>query len=196
LYNSNYDDTYFVTCFVAGLKEEIRSMICLHRPKDVDTACALALIQEEELSHNQGKLVGKEVQKNFVRLAIDKAKLMEVDGPKLKGEDKLSLLRDFRRKNGLCFCCGEKWGLGHECPPQVPLHVIEEILDALEVDGQESDAAKVTEVEEVVLAVGQEPKSGPDKRRTMKICGKISKIDVLILIDFGSVGTFISNKLA
>jgi hypothetical protein len=46
-------------------------------------------------SHNQGKQVGKEVQKNFVRLAIDKAKLMEVDGPKLKREDKLSLLRDF-----------------------------------------------------------------------------------------------------
>lgn len=44
--------------------------------------------------------------------------------------------------------------------------------------------------------MGQEPKSGPDKRRTMKICGKIGKIDVLILIDFGSVGTFISNKLA
>ena len=93
--NNNYDDTYFVTHFVAGLKEEIRSMICLHRTKHVDTACALALIQEEEWSHNQEKLVGKEVQKNFVRPTIDKAKLMEVNGPKQKGEDKLSSLRDF-----------------------------------------------------------------------------------------------------
>ena len=44
LYNSSYDDTYFVTHFVAGLREEIRSAIALHRPKDVDTAGALALL--------------------------------------------------------------------------------------------------------------------------------------------------------
>lgn len=37
LYNSGYDDTYFVTHFVVGLKDEIRSAITLHRPKDVDT---------------------------------------------------------------------------------------------------------------------------------------------------------------
>ena len=34
LYNSGYDDTYFVTRFVAGLKEEIRSVIALHSPRD------------------------------------------------------------------------------------------------------------------------------------------------------------------
>lgn len=34
LYNDGYDDTYFVTRFVAGLKEEIRSVIILHQPKD------------------------------------------------------------------------------------------------------------------------------------------------------------------
>lgn len=32
LYNNGYDDTYFVTRFVAGLKEEIHSVITLHRP--------------------------------------------------------------------------------------------------------------------------------------------------------------------
>jgi len=53
LYNSNYDDTYFVTRFVAGLKEEIRVVITLHQPKDVDTASALALLQEEELSRGK-----------------------------------------------------------------------------------------------------------------------------------------------
>lgn len=35
LYNNGYDDTYFVTRFLAGLKEEIRAIIALHRPKDV-----------------------------------------------------------------------------------------------------------------------------------------------------------------
>jgi hypothetical protein len=50
LYNPAYDDVYFVTRFVAGLKEEIRTAIALRRPRDVDTASALALLQEEELA--------------------------------------------------------------------------------------------------------------------------------------------------
>jgi hypothetical protein len=37
LYNNSYDDTYFVTRFVAGLKDDIRRVIALHRPKNVDT---------------------------------------------------------------------------------------------------------------------------------------------------------------
>jgi len=44
LYNTAYDDVYFVTRFLPGLKEEIRSTITLHRPRDVDTASALALL--------------------------------------------------------------------------------------------------------------------------------------------------------
>jgi hypothetical protein len=39
-----------VTRFVARLKEELHSVITLHRPHNVDTASALALLQEEELS--------------------------------------------------------------------------------------------------------------------------------------------------
>ena len=44
LYNSGYDDTYFMTQFVVGLKDEILAAIALHWPKDVDTTSALALI--------------------------------------------------------------------------------------------------------------------------------------------------------
>jgi hypothetical protein len=46
-----FDDTYLVTKFLVGLKEDIRSTIMLHLPKDVDTASALALLQEEELDN-------------------------------------------------------------------------------------------------------------------------------------------------
>lgn len=191
LYNNGYDDVYFVNRFVTGLKEEIRVVIALHRPTNVDTASALALIQEEELSN----LKGKTGVKGFTKTIPDKAKGVEVEGGGKK-EDKLGTLRDYRRKNGLCFKCGEKWGPGHKCPPQVSLHVIEELLDVLEVDEQDLDADEVTEVEEVVLAVGHALTSTNEKRRTMKICGKIGKSDVLILIDSSNIGTFISDRLA
>ena len=55
LYNSTYDDTFFVTWFLGGLCEEIRSAIDLHRPKTVQEASVLALIQETELEQHRKK---------------------------------------------------------------------------------------------------------------------------------------------
>ena len=139
LYNSGYDDTYFVTLFLTGLKEKIRSMIALHRPMDVDTASALALVQEEELAQCKPRAAVKEFGKGAWKPGIEKTKTSEVDkgkhlNPRPEAEDKLSALKEFRKKNGLCFKCGNKWAPGHKCPQQVPLHVIEEILDALETE--------------------------------------------------------------
>jgi hypothetical protein len=58
MYNPSYDHVYFVTRFLAGLKEEIWAPIALHRPRDVDTASALALLQEEELMSSRSKPFG------------------------------------------------------------------------------------------------------------------------------------------
>lgn len=196
LYNSNYDDTYFVTRFVVGLKEDIRSVICLHRPRDVDTASALALIQEEESGHNRGKSGLRESFRGSVKQGPDKLGQKEGDSSRQKGEDKLLTLKEFRRKNGLCFRCGEKWSPGHKCPSQVPLHVIEELLDALEEGDYEPECVDCSEIEEGVLAVDHDISSCPVKRITMKLYGRIGKIEMLILIDSGSVGTFVSYQLA
>ncbi|CAO2146347.1 unnamed protein product [Urochloa humidicola] len=80
LYNQSYDDTYFVTRFLSGLKAEIRIPIQLHRPQNVDTASALALLQEAEGEHSQKKEISKTEMNTSVRgysrqaLAHDKIK--------------------------------------------------------------------------------------------------------------------------
>lgn len=152
--NSSYDDTYFVTRFVARLKEEICSAIALHRPKDVDTASALALLQQEELSQGKHKFGG--YTKGTFKHNVDKAKVGDSDRGKMdvavkENEDKLASLRETRRKNGLCFKCGAKWNHNHKCPAQIPLRVLEEILDALE-PMEESDTEESPEVEDEVIA--------------------------------------------
>ena len=88
LYNSGYDDTYFVTRFVAGLKEEIRSVIALHRPRDVDTASALALLQEEELAREKNKASG--YSKSSFKQGADRSKLPDADKSKGDGQVKES----------------------------------------------------------------------------------------------------------
>ena len=48
-YNANPDKLYFTTCFIDGLREDIRSVVMVARPQSLDTACILALLQVEAL---------------------------------------------------------------------------------------------------------------------------------------------------
>ena len=173
----------------------------MHRPCDVDTASALALLQEEKFNKVRPRTFGKDGIKVAFRNFADKQKGAEIEKPRqvqVRGdkEDKLATLRDFRRKNGLCFKYGGKWGANHKCPDQIPLHVLEELLDALDEDDSGDCELEQEEVEDVVLAVGHSQEAPSVRRRTLKICGQVGKMDVLILVDLGSVGTFISDQLA
>ena len=48
-------------------------------------------------------------------------------------KDKLAALKSYRRANGLSFTCGEKWaGKAHNCLAQISLHVIQELIDAVQ----------------------------------------------------------------
>jgi hypothetical protein len=72
--------------------------------------------------------------------------------------------------------------------------VLKELLDALDEPDQD-DVDCDDEVLEGVHAVGYSETSVVSKRRTMKLHGQVGKIEVLILVDSGSVGTFISDLL-
>lgn len=86
LYSPAYDDVYFVTRFLSGLKEEIQSPITLHRPKDLDTACMLAFLQEAELESMKPKHSNKADQKDSSRVtykaAVNSEKLKPWQKPK------------------------------------------------------------------------------------------------------------------
>jgi len=140
LYNPAYDDIFFVTRFVGGLRDDIRSALLLHWPHDVDTASALALIQEQEREHEHSKSSGRDFTKSTTRsgIAVEKQRAMDTTKPVIKAhkseaEDYLASLKSFGRRNGLCFKCGEKWSPAHTCLPHISLHVLEEFLDALDI---------------------------------------------------------------
>jgi len=112
LYNTHYDDTYFVTRFLGGLSEEIRSVIALHHPKDVQAASALALLQEEELDNSKRKATSRDFSKTSYHPSVTTDKLRtpipeKSVPPKNKtdkgdSDDKWKYLMTFRKKNGLC----------------------------------------------------------------------------------------------
>lgn len=167
----------------------------------MDTASALALLQEAELSKVKGKTQFKEGYKNAFKAQGDKLKAVELEKakPQAMGPeqvDKLTTLKNFRCRNGLCFRCGNKWSKEHKCPPQVPLHVIEDLLDALEPMGLDDYQPDCEALEETVMTMDVDPAATQLARKTMKLCGQIEGKRVLILVDSGSVSSFVSTQLA
>lgn len=80
----------------------------------------------------------------------------------------------------------------------VSLDVLEEILDALDIvesmDDVEDDQGHDSEEQEV-LAVPAGPVQQHTQRQTLKLLAQFGKHKVLILVDSGSVGTFVSKQL-
>jgi hypothetical protein len=46
------------------------------------------------------------------------------------------------------------------------------------------------------MAVGHSPSAVQSKRRIMKLCGMVNGVQTQILVDLGSVGSFVSQQLA
>lgn len=75
--------------------------------------------------------------------------------------------------------------------------MIEELLDALEhTDDCDSCPSDDEQENDVVIAIGDSKSQVTSKRRTMRLQGTIGNHEVLILVDSGSVGSFISESLA
>ena len=127
VHNNQLDDVFFVSKFLQGLHPDIRAAIVLHKPRTVDVALSLALMQAEVLE-SQPKYFGKHHYREYNKYP---AKPPQVAAPgilgappaeevKPKWEDKWTTLRAQRRAQGLCMKCGEKWGQNHKCPDKVP----------------------------------------------------------------------------
>lgn len=144
-------DPHAVTArFIDGLIDSIRAVVIMHKPPDLDTAISLALLQEEaqeSLDPSRRKDPKKLDGASYLKSASFRSGLplpppptrphpaVEDKRPANKGpsvDDKLSTLRSYRKAQGLCMRCGEKWGPGHRCAPQLQLHVLQEVFNLCE----------------------------------------------------------------
>lgn len=207
-HNPALDDTFFITKFLEGLKREIRSATILHKPRTVDVVISLALLQEAQMHddwrphyepkkwHNHagpGKLSPHPLEaQTDVAKATEQAQL----------QGKLDTLRAQRRARGECFRCGGKYAPGHKYPKQVDLAVIAELCDALQIEAEsnndedkpEDDASSESSGEQV-MSLSSATSQGTTSKRTMWLLGYIGRRQILILIDSGSSGNFISDEL-
>jgi hypothetical protein len=83
-YNKGVDPVYFVTRFIDGLRTEIRSVLLVQRPQNLDTACTLALLQEEAGGHRD---VSKSASSYYTKIP------------------KTALPLPLQKCSQWCFCC-------------------------------------------------------------------------------------------
>lgn len=119
------------TRFVDGLKDEIKMVVVIQRPLNLDTACSHAILQEDVLMHIRRRDGRRTEFSGAPRSAPARTTLMTLplpstmagrttvstkdhrsSGPNTnKNEDnKLNALKSYRRAKGLCFKYGDKWG--------------------------------------------------------------------------------------
>lgn len=207
VYNKRYDETFFVTRFMGGLKTEIKTTIKLHKPRTVDLTLSLAKTQEELLLESSRKNYSKEGYKDAYKPVIKPvyqgkgilgASPEEAKKPeeKPKWEERFDTLKAARRARGECFKCGEKYGLGHKCPKSVQLHVLEELLEVLQLqeDGSQGDDEEEHKSDEE-LVLSEFAVAGTMGRKTIRFHGMIQKQQLLILLDSGSSSNFLAENV-
>lgn len=210
-YESHTDPLYYTMRFIDGLKSEFKSVILVQRPPDWDTACALALLQEEVLEQEKQKAYHgtgsfqtlKPVSRNAMPIPLPPqpekpppASFSDIAKSR-SGDDKMAALRAFRRAKGLCVKCAEKWSRNHTCLAQVQLRAIQEVWEALQLDEMaEQESLKSEPQEQLFMAVSVAALSGSEGPRTMRFQGEIQGKSISILVNLGSSHTFIGEDLA
>lgn len=210
--------------FIDGLKHEIKSVVMIHKPRDLDTASSLALLQEELVTdvykRDIKKTDGSGVFKPFLKQSLPNIvppspstlstpsavsrspnysspeEKLHVESTKVQSfEEKLAAVKAYRRAKGLCYKCGTKWAPNHKCAPTVSLHMVEELWQLLP-ESPEANQSEQYDSGEDLMAISLHAVNGTDTLKTIRVMGKILDQHPLILVDSGSSSSFIAEQMA
>jgi hypothetical protein len=216
-HENHLSSAMITTRFIDGLKDEIKSVVIIQRPADLDTACSLAMLQEDVWLHSGRREMRRTDFSNFIRSPAKPAPMplplppvashrtsnfgdrrSSVQTTSKREDGRLIALRDYRRARGLCFKCGEKWGHTHRCSTTMPLHLVEEMWE-LAMEGEtlveETENAPEEPLGESALAISVAAVSGGEGNKTVRLWASIHCQQVLVLVDSGSSASFLGSHL-
>lgn len=127
--NPRLPKDYFIPSFVSGLKEKLKPTVRMMKPHTLMEVFEVAMLLEQslELSSRKFKNIAKwngdpgrysnkaTTEKTHVNKLASSSNPKHVETPQMESK-KISIDKIQRRQNlGLCFKCGEKHGVGHQC---------------------------------------------------------------------------------
>jgi hypothetical protein len=210
-YENNPDPLHFTMRFIDGLREDLRAAVLIQRPSDLDTAFVLAKLQDE-VAVPARKREFKRIDPGYSSkhdaplswtvpgsVKTDKASPPHIESSKPRpASDRWSSLKSFRRAQGLCQHCAEKWTRDHKCSDKIQPHALQEVLEVFQTEDHDVDPVDCLEAQQdqLFLSISDAALSDVSSPRTMTFAGSIQNIDISILVDSGSSNTFISSTLA
>ena len=101
----------------------------------------------------------------------------------------------YRRNNGLCFKCGEKYGIGHQCKVGYSNCMTLEEKDNAAFEDAFGEQDEQTGNPGQAMDMSLHALSEALKRKTITLTGILDGEEVLILVDTGSSDSYISSEL-
>lgn len=194
MHNNNYDELFFASKYVEGLKEEIKATVEPQVPVTVDRAAVIAKIQQRTLERGRQKY----------NRSNQTSKPQQPRGDNSSPQTTYNLqrirqLRDYRKANNLCFACGDKYEPGHQ---EVCSKRPKPLLNALVV----SDLDKEEIIEDMLNQLTVEDAltdnfcqyslnalSSADTDNCIKLQSMVHNKVMLILLDSRSSHSFVSS---
>uniref|UniRef100_A0A0A9HL89 Uncharacterized protein n=1 Tax=Arundo donax TaxID=35708 RepID=A0A0A9HL89_ARUDO len=186
-----------ITQFVLGLKEELRSAVEIQLPDTLSKAALLAIVQEGILQRShKHTLKHYSSRNNTATHSKSDTKHNWNSGELWKAKQ----LRDFRKANGLCFKCGEKYSPSHNC--KVTTDATLNSISIESGDGSEIlNDAMLDALESVQMGMPGEDHflslnaiAGTKQNWSIRLKALVRNKVLVILLDSGSSHTFINSQ--
>ncbi|XP_027081018.1 uncharacterized protein [Coffea arabica] len=214
--NRNLYENYFISSFISGLKKEIKPVVRLLKPATLSEAFELSQWQEQSIriQNKSSKEHTESLGEN--RFGITRSTTTSIGTnsykvpanntfkhPKLRNSPgdtrepkKISLQEmQYRRNNGLCFKCGEKYGIGHQCKVGYSNCMTLEEKDNAAFEDAFGEQDEQTGNPGQAMDMSLHALSEALKRKTITLTGTLDGEKVLILVDTESSDSYISSEL-
>jgi hypothetical protein len=190
---------FFVTQFVIGLKDELRTAVRIQAPTSITRASVFAKIQEEELDVNRPRHRPLPAGRPPPAPAPVPPRAAAI--PRVQNDDfaRERQLRDFRKANGLCFKCGDRFSRDHQCKKQGAQLLTIQVGEFGELLTEDAVHALELLDEPVAAAVeccmlSAQATAGTESSACIRLAAHVRDQAMLLLLDSGSSHSFVSSS--
>ncbi|WVZ01419.1 hypothetical protein V8G54_027488 [Vigna mungo] len=196
---SGYPASFYLSCFISGLKPHLRREVTALQPSDLNQAIAFAKLHEDKHSSNPSfnRFPRSSPPPNPPPLTSPKPlpPLLPTPLNKLPIKRLTETEMQARREKNLCYNCDEQYTRGHRCKSQFLLLVSTEPDDDPDTP-PDPDPRIIDEPSPESGLISLHALSGQWAPRTLRLIGSINGYKVQVLVDSGATHNFIQSRVA